>query len=433
MKGIAWVLTVAGLPLLCCAQSIAQRVANKGPEASLAVTHATAYLRPGEPAVEDATVLIVDGRIQAAGKRIAVPAGMRTVDAHGKMLTPGLMNSYTQLGLIETGTEETNDPAVVSGPLGAAFDVQYAINPNSTLLGVARADGLTRAMALPTGSSTPPFDGLGCVLRLNERPEIIDRADAVEVAEIGGMTAPKSGGSRAAQWMLLRHALTAAQQAKRPDEPGPLLSAQNLDALAPVLARKIPLAILASRESDLRQAVTLADDYKIRVVLIGAEEGWRVAALLAMHKIPVVLDPYASGPSTYDAIGSRLDNAAILDRAGVIVSFRASFVHVSYNAGIALREGAGIAVANGLPWAHALRALTSGAAETWGIAEHYGTLAPGQDADVVLWDGDPLEPTSAPALVLVQGQEVPLVTRQNKLEQRYSPRLAGDPVPPAFR
>jgi imidazolonepropionase-like amidohydrolase len=288
-------------------------------------------------------------------------------------------------------------------------------------------------MALPTGSATPPFNGLGCVLRLNEGPQIVDRADAVEVAEVGGMTAPKSGGSRAAQWMLLRSALSAAQQAKRSDEPGPLLSAQNLNALAPVLAQKIPLAILASRESDLRQAVALAGEYKIRVVLIGAEEGWRVADLLAVHKIPVVLDPYASGPSTYDAIGSRLDNAAILDRAGVVVSFRASFVHVSYNAGIALREGAGIAVANGLPWAHALRALTSGAAETWGIEDHYGTLAPGQDADVVLWDGDPLEPTSAPALVLVRGQQVSLVTRQNELEQRYSPRHAGDPLPPAFR
>jgi imidazolonepropionase-like amidohydrolase len=423
----------ARLLLLGCSLTTAQAALNEHPVSSLAITHATAYLQPGGPPVEDATVLIVGGKIQAAGQGIAVPAGMRTIDAHAKMLTPGLMNSATQLGLIETGTEETNDPSVVSGPLGAAFDIQYAINPNSTLLGVARADGLTRAMALPTSSATPPFNGLGCVLRLNEGPQIVDRPDAVEVAEVGGMTAPKSGGSRAAQWMLLRRALSAAQQAKRPDEPGPLLSAQNLNALAPVLAQKIPLAILASRESDLRQAVALAGEYKIRVVLIGAEEGWRVADLLAAHKIPVVLDPYASGPSTYDAIGSRLDNAAILDRAGVVVSFRASFVHVSYTAGIALREGAGIAVANGLPWAHALRALTSGAAETWGIEDHYGTLAPGQDADVVLWDGDPLEPTSAPALVLVRGQQVSLVTRQNELEQRYSPRHANDPLPPAFR
>ncbi len=336
------------------------------------------------------------------------------------------MNSASQLGLVETGTADTTDSAITTGPLGAAFDLKYALNPNSTLLPVTRADGLTRAMVLPTHSATPPFDGLGTVLRLSEGPEILDRPDAEVVATVGGMVAPESGGSRSAQWMVIRMALDAASTRSSARglhqqtiaETPRILAPINLAALAPVLQRRVPLVIMASRDSDLRQTIALVDDYKIHVVIIGADEAWRVAGLLASHKIPVVLDPYASTPATYDQIGARLDNAAILDRAGVIISFKAAFVHVSYNAGIAIREGAGIAVANGLSWPHALKALTLNPAITWGIDNHYGTLDPGKDADLVLWDGDPLEPSIAPVFVFVRGNQVSLETRQTALERR---------------
>jgi len=406
---------------------------------SIAITGAKAYLQPGQPAVEDATILVVKGRVQAAGVGIVVPPGMRIVEAKGRIVTPGLMNSASQLGLVETGTPDTTDSAVTTGPLGASFDVQYALNPNSTLLPVARADGLTRAMVVPVASATPPFDGRGAVLRLSEGPDILDLSQAAVVAEVGGMVAPKSGGSRSAQWMLIRSALDAARRAGVPstlhkeDDKSTLLSPSNVAALVPVIKRRVPLVIVAYRESDLRQAIALVDDYKIRVVILGAEEGWRVADLLASRKICVVLDPYASTPTTYDQMGARLDNAALLDRAGVVISFKAAFVHVSYNAGIAIREGAGVAVANGLSWSHALRALTVNPAETWGIEGHYGTLQPGMDADLVLWDGDPLEPMSAPVMVLVRGRQVSLETRQTLLEKRYRPGMAGDPLPPGYR
>ena len=412
---------------------------------SLAITGATAYLRPGEPAIENATIIVVDGKVQAAGTHIVVPPGMRLIDAKSRIVTPGLMNSASQLGLVETGTADTKDSAVGAGIFGASFDVQYALNPNSTLLPVARADGLTRAMILPVGSATPPFDGLGAVLVLNEGPEILDKPKAAVATTVGGLTVPASGGSRSAQWMLIRAALDAARQSLRSlSQPVPikqesdagmltLLSPRNVSALVPVMQRKVPLVITTNRESDLRQAVALVDEYKIRVVIIGADEGWRVASLLASRKIPVVLDPYASTPATYDQMGARLDNAALLDRAGVVISFKAAFVHVSYNAGIAIREGAGIAVANGLPWSHALAALTTNPAVTWGIESHYGTLEPGKDADLVLWDGDPFEPSSAPALVLIRGKQISLDTRQTELERRYHPSLSANPLPPGYR
>ena len=403
---------------------------------SMTIIHARAILVPGQEPVEDASILVVNGKVEASGKNIAIPSGTRTIDAHGKLVTPGLMNSASQLGLVETGTEDTSDQAVTAGSFAEAFDIEYAINPNSTLLPVARADGLTRAAIVPTGSAGVPFNGLGAVLRLSEGPAILDVSKAAVVAEVGGMSVPKAGGSRAAQWMLIRAALDAASDPHAlPAQSNPpvLLTAQNIAALVPVIQRKIPLVLIAYRESDIRQAIALADEYKIRIVLVGAEEGWRVASLLASHRIPVVLDPYASTPATYDQLGARLDNAAILDRAGVAISFKAAFVHVSYNAGIAIREGAGVAVANGLPYADAIKALTTNPAMAWGIADHYGTLEPGKDADIVVWDDDPLEPRSAPLLVMVKGKEVSLETRQTQLEKRYSPAHIHDPLPPAYR
>jgi imidazolonepropionase-like amidohydrolase len=237
--------------------------------------------------------------------------------------------------------------------------------------------------------------------------------------------------------LLLRDALDAAAHTGK---PGTSVAAgftgvtpENLAALKPVLDGKIPLVIAASRESDLRQAIALVDDYKIHVVLLGAEEGWRVAPLLASHHIAVVVNPYTDSPTSFDQIGARLDNAAILDKAGVQVSFEGAFVSVTFNAGMATREGAGLAVANGMPWNHALRAITSGAAETWGIADQYGTLQPGKDADLVIWDGDPLEPITNPVLVMVQGREVSLDNRQRMLERRYAPDQVNSNIPAGYR
>ena len=407
---------------------------------TIAIVGAKAYLTPDADPVVNATIVVRDGRIAAAGPALSPPAGAHIIDAKGRIVMPGLMDSDSELGLMETGSSDSTDHSVSSGPLSAAFDIEYALNSNSTLLPVARADGLTRAVTLPASSAGPPFAGWGAVLRLSEGTDILDRAKAAMAITVGGMAAPQSGGSRSAQWILIRNALDEARRfesdpsSRQNSGSGEwLLSRINLEALLPVIHGQAPLAITAYRESDIRQAIALQEECKVRVVLLGGDEAWRVADLLASQKIPVVLNPYASDPATFDQLGARLDNAAILARAGVIVSFLAPSVHMSHNAGLAIREGAGIAVANGLPWQHALEALTVNPAKTWGIADHYGTLEPGKDADLVLWDGDPLEPASAPELVLVRGKEVSLKTRQTELEQRYSPKRAKDPWPPAYR
>ncbi|HKZ72744.1 MAG TPA: amidohydrolase family protein, partial [Steroidobacteraceae bacterium] len=404
-----------------------------------AVVAAKAYTLTSPGAIENATIVIRDGRIVSVVAGGVPPAGARVVDAQGRIVTPGLMSAGTQLGLIEVDSTAA-DATVSSGALGAAFDVQYALDPNSTSLALARADGLTRAVTFPSQSADAPFNGIGAVLRLEEGPKILDVPRAGMFATTGGMSAASAGGSRGAQWLLLRNALDEAKrcaaapaQCRNAGQGEQLVNRLNREALGAVVQGTMPLAITAARESDIRQAIRLAGDYGIRVFVYGGAEAWRAAADLAARRIPVVLDPFANTPATFDEIGARADNAAILHRAGVTIAFAVPGISMTHNAGSIVREAAGLAVANGLPWDEALRALTVNPARIWGVDQRYGSLAPGKEADLVIWDGDPLEPSSAPVVVLVAGREVPLTSRQTELRDRYSPRRATDPLPPPFR
>ncbi|MBB4632667.1 amidohydrolase family protein [Sphingosinicella soli] len=401
---------------------------------TLAIVHAKAWTMTADAPVENATIVARDGRIVSVTAGGAVPAGARVIDAAGRPVTPGLVNAATQLGLVEvSGARETNDQSVASGALGAAFDVQYGLNPNSTLIAQARADGVTEAMVYPGSSAGAPFSGRGALIHLAEDGDILDRPQAALFAVVGGGSAGKVGGSRAAQWLLLRNALDEARAPQTIDPRERLLGRLDRAGLAPVLDRRIPLVIAAERESDIRQALDLARDYAIRIVILGGAEAWRVKAELAARRVPVILDPMLNLPLGFDQLGARLDNAALLGAAGVPIAFTVPGfgIHLSYNAGSALREGAGIAAANGLPYAAALRAITRGAAEVWGADDRQGSIAAGRTADLVIWDGDPLEPSSGPALVLIGGKPVG-ATRQTELRDRYRPGREH-PLPPAYR
>ncbi|TPG21829.1 amidohydrolase [Sphingomonas koreensis] len=415
-------------------------LAVPAPGEAIAIVHAKAYPITTPAPIDDATIVIAAGHIRSLTAHGAVPAGARVIDAAGHIVTPGLVSGATQLGLTEVlGATDTDDQSIATGPLGPAFDIQYALNANSTLIPVARADGLTRAMVFPGGAATVPFSGQGALIRLRPGADILERSHAAMFAEVGNATLAKAGGSRAAQWVLLRNALGEARRfaslAARGGPRDQLLDRPDIVALQPVVTGTMPLAIEADRESDVRQALRLAADERVRVVIVGGAEAWRAAGDLAAAHIPVVLDPEADLPQTFDALGARLDNAAILAKAGVAIGFFVSGngVYLSYDAGLALREGAGLAVANGLPYAQGLRAITAGAALIWGESDGVGTLAPGADADLVIWDGDPLEPASAPIAVFVGGEQASLVTRQTELRDRYSPTHVNDPLPAGYR
>lgn len=353
-------------------------------------------------------ISVRNGRISEIGAAVAAPDGAVRVDAAGNYVTPALMNSMTQLGLIEIfSVGETRDSGGASNDLGASFDVQYALNRNSILLDIARREGLGWAVTLPDDAAAA-FAGLGAILHLRTDGRILHQPHAGLVFNSGAVTS----GSRAANWIALRSALDAGEKNEPP--------------VTAVLAGDMPLIVKASRESDISQALAIREEYGIRVVLLGGEEAWRLAPELAAADIPVVLVPHANLPSSYDMIGVRADNAARLHDAGVKIAFCVDSIFVSHNAGNAMRVGAGIAVAHGLDRRAALDAMTRNPAEIWGIAEDYGVLEPGKSADIVIWSGDPLEALSRPLGVFMAGQPVAATSRHQALREAYHPeRLPG--------
>lgn len=396
---------------------------------TIAVTHAEAWtMETGEP-VKDATILIENGRIVSVTPGGGVPQGASVIDARGKPVTPGLMNGATQVGLIETASGDTRDQGSADDR-NPGFDPSRALNGNSTLVSLIRADGITRALVYPSPSRIPVFAGEPAIARFREGVDILGEREVAVYAVIGGGAWDRVG-SRAQQWAVLRKALGDAKRAMTAPETGKDKKRDRHDppprrgrrageeAIRGVISGEAPLAIHTNRESDIREAITLAAEFGIRVIIVEGAQAWRVANQLAAAKIPVVLDPSTNLPGGFDELGARQDNAAILTRAGVTVAFglAGGKIHTNYNAGMALREGAGIAVANGLPYADALRAVTVNPLSIW--SKGGGTLSAGADADLVVWDGDPLEPSTNAAAVIVEGRRVSARSRQDLLAERY--------------
>ena len=388
--------------------------------------------------LDGATVVIENGRIAAVGLDLAVPAGARVVDAAGKTVTPGLFDSSTQIGLVEIGAVAgSRDAATSDDRITAAFRVVDALNPSSTLIPVNRVEGLTRALVVPSPESSL-IAGQAAVIHLGVGAGLgwdpVVRAPAAVYAVLGEEGARLAGGSRGAAMLRLREALQdardhAANRAafERAERREYALSRLDLEALAPVVRGELPLLVAADRASDLLRAVALAEEEGLELVIAGAAEGWRVADRLAAAGVPVVLDPLVDLPKRFESLGATLDNAARLHAAGVRIAFLSGSSHNARN----LRQAAGNAVAHGLPWEAALAAMTTVPAAIWGV-EGYGALAPGMDADLVVWDGDPLEVTTFPDHVFVRGVEMPMETRQTRLRDRYLDLPEDGELPPAY-
>ena len=398
---------------------------------TIAITGATVWTNAADTPVKNATIVISEGRIVSIGSGTPSPPGARVLAAAGMVITPPLDAAATQIGLVEVASaSDTDDRAVSSGVLGAAFDVSLGVDANDLTVQAARAAGVRRALVFPGPAGNSIFAGQAARLTLAGTADIVDRARAAMVVTAGGAAARVAGGSRAAIWGLLRNALTEARALR--GTPGPykprdqLQNHAEIEALQPVLDRRMPLAVFANREADIRQAIAIGKDFAIAVVIIGGAEAWRVADLLAARHVAVIIDPLDELPVSFDVLGARRDNAALLAKAGVTLSFLVSGqgIYLSYNVGPALREGAGIAVANGLPYATAIRAITQTASRIWdapAAANSIGALVPGAAADLVIWDGDPLEPASAPVTVMIGAREISLQTRQTLLRDRYRP------------
>ena len=404
---------LAGAALIAAIPAVAEPIA---------IIHAKTWTMQSAAPIGDATIVVDKGKVVSVQAGGAVPAGATVIDAAGQNVTPGVMNAATQVGLVEVSSaDDTRDAAASGGTLGASFDVSAALNGNSALVDVARSDGMSRALSYPGASENVPFAGEAATIRLREGADILDRERVALFAVIGGNAWRKAAASRAAQWGILRAALDEARAPGMPSSDQAILNRRDIVAVRQVLAGAIPLAIMTNRESDVRAAIKLAGDYHIRVVIVGGAEAWRAADALAAAHIAVVLDPDANLPNTFDQLGTRQDNAVILAHAGVTIAFGrvGGALQENYNAGLAVREGAGIAVSNGLPYGEALKAITVNPMAIWRRGAAAGAIAAGQDADLVVWDGDPLEPSTNAVAMLIEGRQVSLDNRQAALARRY--------------
>jgi imidazolonepropionase-like amidohydrolase len=410
--------------------------ASTAPAQTVAITGGKVYPVSG-PVIEGGTVLMRDGKIIAVGRDVAVPAEAQRIDATGKVVTPGLVNAATELGLVEIGavssTREYGAPNTENG-ITAAFTPWEGLNPTSILLAPAREAGVTTVMVAPVGGL---IAGQAGVVHLvpGTVQDMLLRSPVGMVATLGPGRGP-NGGSRAETLMKLREVLDDARvyRTRRADferaQIRPLAASRlDLEALQQVLDGRIPMIIAADKSSDIEAAMKLAKDYGFRMILAGGAEAWMVADKLAAARIPVLTGAMNNIPESFASLGQRQENAGLLQKAGVQVS-------VIGNAGGGdeeafnvrnIRFEAGNAVAYGMDWNAALRAITLTPAETFGVADRVGSLAPGRSADVVIWSGDPLEFATQPERVFIAGREVTQPSRQDMLEDRYKT------LPPNYR
>ncbi len=401
---------------------------------TIAITGARIHTMGPQGTIENGTLVIRDGRIASVAAGAPTPDGARRIDAAGKIVTPGLFNSLTRLGIVEVSAVEGSEDASAEGDrITAAFDVAYAINPRSTLIPVNRVDGLTRVVVAPEPADSL-IAGEGAIIHLGGGDDYLVSRRAAMFAVLGEGGARRSGGARGAAMMRLREAFQDALDYaanRRAFDQGErrayAVSRLDLEALVPVVRGERPIVISVNRASDIEATLALAREFGLRLILAGVDEGWMVAGTIAAAGVPVLLNPMSNLPSSFETIGATLENAARLRRAGVTVAFMTGDAHNARN----IRQAAGNAVAYGMPWQDALAAMTSVPAKIWGITASYGTLEPGKDADVVIWDGDPLELTTVPDAVFIQGEQIPMENRQLELRDRY--RDLSGPLPPAFR
>ncbi|WP_420130396.1 amidohydrolase family protein [Longimicrobium sp.] len=391
---------------------------------TIAITGGTVHPISG-PAIPNGTVIITNGRITAVGAGIAVPAGAQRIDATGKIVTPGLIESSTNMALVEVeSVGTTNDYRFQDNEdqVAAAFNVADGINPRSMVIPVTRIAGVTTVVSRPAGGLIAG-QGIGIDLVGNNVGDMMIRqAPMAMFASVSENEHQAGGGTRGGLFMRLREVLEDArvwnrnpQAYERGETREFSVSRLDLAALQPVLRGEMPLVVEAHRASDIQTVLRLADEYDLKVIIAGGTEGWMVADDLVRARVPVLVKVLRNLPESFESLGARYDNAALLRRAGVQVAITTGETFKAFN----IRQEAGNAVAYGLPYDEALRAITLYPAQIYGMADRYGTLEVGKVGNVVVWGGDPLELLTPVEHVIIRGREVPLVSRETMLRDRY--------------
>jgi imidazolonepropionase-like amidohydrolase len=415
---------------------------------TIAITGATVYPVSG-PRIPNGTVVIRDGRILAVGTNVAIPAGARRIDARGKIVTPGLINAQTQLGLVEVGGERSTRNSSGRGLVNADFRPWEGFFSSSAYIASAREDGVTTVGIFPTGglvsgqaAAMDLADGtaaemvrrapVGVVATILTGPRFtsdVDEQTAGDANTANGGELAAAPASRADALAALRELLADARfYATRHDKydagalRGLLASRRALDALLPVVQGREPLIVEADRVDDIDAMVRFARTEGIRLVIAGGAEAWKIAPRIAAAHVAVLTGAMNNIPETFDRLNQRQENAAILRRAGVLVALVGNAGGGADEETFNVRNikyEAGNAVAYGMSHDDALRAVTLAPATILGIADRVGSLAPGKDANLVIWSGDPFEFSTSVEHVFVRGREYRDRSRQDQLIERY--------------
>lgn len=388
----------------------------------LLIRNATVHTASTRGTLQATDVLVKDGRIAAVGKNL-VAGNVQIIDAQGKPLTPTLFGGITDIGVEEvSGESATVDETLALGANAAdmqvrpEFDVTLAYNPESVLVPVARVEGIGWTMlGAGTSAGGSIIGGQGGVVRLDGSLDAI--GPRVLFVTLGGDGANLTGSSRAAQWMLLDQLIDEVRGRIPLDSKFALLTPAGRSTLATYLGGGGRVLVRIQRAADIARLLRWANQRNVRIALVGATEGWKVAPQIAAADVPVFVDALADLPADFDEIGATLENAARLNAAGVRVSFSQTG-DASHNAR-KIRQLAGNAVANGLPWAAGLAGLTSIPASSLGVGAQMGSIAIGQRADLVLWTGDPLDVANVAMQVWMDGRAIPMRSRQTELRDRY--------------
>ena len=392
----------------------------------IAIIGGTVHTEPGK-LIENATVVIRNGVITAVGTDAAVPAGATTIDATGKVVTAGFIEASSRVGLVEVdAVGGTQDGRFASGAgsadaVHAAYRAVDGYNSTSVAIPIARAGGVTSTIAAPSGGAVSGASGWFSLADGSTADVTVVERAAMFVS-LGERAAGSAEGSRGQAIEQLRELLDDAKQyAKRRanyerNQTRDMAAGRlDLEALQDVLRGRLPLVVRADRSSDILAALDIAADFKLALIIEGGVEAHLVADELAAAKVPVILDPTANLPSSFDQIHVRDDAATILAEAGVAVAI--STVGSASNVRM-LRQLAGIAVANGLSFDDALAAVTTVPAAMFGATDR-GRIVKGAIADLVVWSGDPLELSSRAEHVIIGGVPQTTRTRQTLLLERY--------------
>jgi imidazolonepropionase-like amidohydrolase len=403
---------------------------------TIAIINAKIYTMTGAP-VENGVVILKGGKIEDVGAGIQAPAGARVIDASGKTVLPGFIDSNCHVGLEEVNAvKATVDDSEATDPVTPQLSIVDAFYPDSKTIGVTRSNGITAGIVSPADENV--FTGMSAVVEFsgNRLDQIVLKTPSALHVTLG--EAPKATygqrnkipSTRMGTAFVLREAFQKAKeydvkwkdyQNKASDKKGkePTAPERNLksEALLQVLEGKIPLVVSAHRVDDILTAIRIADEFGITQLVINhGTEAYKISGILAQKKIPVLVGPVTTQPDRMETLGARYENAALLQKAGVMIAIQTNDAHNARN----LPYEAGIAVANGLPYDEALKAITVNPARIFKIDQEIGTLEKGKRANLIIADGDPLEPKTVIEKVFIGGVEMPDMNYQKQLWQDFT-------------